>query len=198
MFGQEGYATGGVTLEHIGPTDDDDDLRGTIEEDSNIELRLSRTRVTNSRIRVGIKATQSGGPWLAGGARTYWFDLAPNETSKDIEIDIQNDGHAEKNGWVKVELLPSNNYNVSGTLEYMVNVDHDDPYFLLDKNYVTPGRNVAEFEVREGNDAEVTLTLVNGGGKTYVFQWHTRVRPFSATPDLDYVAQHLIAPGKAW
>ena len=184
-----------VTLEHIGPTDTNGNLLSRIEETSNIELRLSRTRVTDARIRVGIKATQRGGPWLAAGAKTYWFDLAPNETTKDIEIDIENDTHAENNGWVKVELLTSDNYNVAGTLEYTVNLEDKDPYFLLDKNYLSsvPHGNVSEFEVQEGNDAEITLTVVNPDlTKSYVFEWQTRTIPFSAVSDVDFAAQDVL------
>ena len=181
-----------VTLEHIGPTDTNNNLLNRIEETSNIELRLSRTRVTDARIRVGIKATQRGGPWLAAGAKTYWFDLAPNETTKDIEIDIENDTHAENDGWVKIELLTSDNYNVVGTLKYTINLEDKDPYFLMDKNYFSsvPSGNVSEFEVQEGTDAEITLTVVNPDlTKSYVFDWQTRVIPFAAVQDVDFAAQ---------
>ena len=183
-----------VTLEHIGPVDDNDNVLSTIEEESNsnLELRLSRTRVTNGRIRVGIKATEKG-TWLTAGEKTYWFDMAPNEATKDIEIELANDGRAEENGSVTVELLPSENYNVTGTLKYTVTVTDNDAYFLIDKNYFTPGGNNQEFEVREGNDAEVKITLINGRDNLeYLLQWATRVRPFQATPEVDYAPQHLL------
>ena len=188
-----GSELGEVTLEHIGPVDTNDNVLSTIEEESNsnLELRLSRTRVTNSRIRVGIKATEKGA-WLTAGAKTYWFDMAPNETTKDIEIELVNDGQAEENGSVTVELLASDNYNVAGTLQYTVTVTDNDAYFLIDKNYFTPGGYNKEFEVREGNDAEVKITLINGRDNLeYLLQWYTRVRPFQATPGVDFAAQHL-------
>ena len=188
-----GSELGEVTLEHIGPVDTNDNVLSTIEEESNsnLELRVSRTRVTNSRIRVGIKATEKGA-WLSAGAKTYWFDMAPNETTKDIEIELVNDGRAEDNGSVTVELLASDNYNVAGTLKYTVTVTDDDAYFLIDKNYFTPGGSNKSFEVREGNDAEVKLTLINGRDNLeYLMQWYTQVRPFSATPGVDFAAKYL-------
>ena len=177
-----------VTLEHIGPVDTNDNVLSTIEEESNsnLELRLSRTGVTDSRIRVGIKATEKGA-WLTAGKKTYWFDMAPDEATKDIEIELANDGRAEENGSVTVELLPSENYNVAGTLKYTVTVTDNDAYFLIDKNYFTPGGNNKSFDVREGNDAEIKITLVNGRDNLeYLVQWYTRVRPFSATPGVDF------------
>ena len=140
-------------------------------EQTPIQLRIARERITNTRIRVGIKATEDGGPWLDGGAKTYWFDMAPDETTKDIEIALSDDQHSENNGWVKVELLPTDAYDVAGTLTYTVNVTDNDPYFRVD-------RNPLGYEVYEGNDATVTVTLVNGeSNKSYTFQYATQTVP---------------------